>query len=246
MDRNRVIALAPQYYAIAICHALTDNNSITRIILENDELRGDLYEPAYFQAVRFVVDSGLVTVVQDDFADPYLTKADHFYDNWQKLVDIPQSPYQRFFEAPDKSIWLRSAIRNLNDALRNHKITADDWNNPNLEWAPLPVERANPKLQEAIEKLDDTIRAIDADNGYNATLPAEKEYVVENLKDAATKLKKDDTISYGYLKRKVLDNLTIVMNRFGQAAVGLAAQASRDAILAWLKEIGLKVLHWLI
>ena len=107
-------------------------------------------------------------------------------------------------------------------------------------------QKKRQKLEKATEELDKTIAAVEADNGYNATLPEERTYVVENFKEAASRLKKDDTISYAYLKRKVIDVLDVVIGRFGKAAVGLTAQAARAAIFEWLKEIGEKVLHWIV
>ena len=101
------------------------------------------------------------------------------------------------------------------------------------------------KLKKVTDELEKTIEAAEADNGYAANLPEEKAFVVENLKNAVEKLKTDNSISYAYLKRKVIDTLDILIHRFGPASLGLVAQAARAALFDWLKEIGGKALHWL-
>jgi hypothetical protein len=58
-------------------------------------------------------------------------------------------------------------------------------------------------------------------------------------------LKTEDSISYGYLKRKAFDALDIVIRRFGPASLGLVAQAARAALFDWIKEIAGKAIHWL-
>jgi hypothetical protein len=251
MDRRRLIELAPQYYILAICHYFntTINAASIEAIEQGIGISGFdfiLAKDALFHyALRSLVEKKMLDEFVDDFGPTIYRPAAEFQKVWSTLKSTRDTPYYRYALDSDGDAWIRSAIRQVNIALNEHKIRDVDFQNPDSEWEPLPLERDNPKLQKATKKLDETIAAIDADNGYNATLPEEKSYVVENLKDAANKLKKDDTISYAYLKNKVIDMLDVVIRRFGQAAVGVAAQGAKDAILAWLKEIGLNLLHWL-
>jgi hypothetical protein len=250
MDRRRLIELAPHYYIIAICDYFNTSSHAASIdAVERGIGLAHGFVPAkialFHYALRYLVEKKLLDEFLDDFGPTIYRPTPEFFKEWPTLKSTRDTPYHRYAMDLDSEAWIRSAINELNRALNEHKITEADFKRPDLEWEPLPVERDNSKLQKATKKLDETIAAIDADNGYNATLPEEKSYVVENLKEAANKLKKEDTISYAYLKREVIDVLDIVIRRFGQAAVGLTAQGAKDAILAWLKEIGMDLLHWL-
>ena len=230
---------------IAICHHIAENGGWTILATTPFMDTKAQFLPLLLHSLDLLVEKKMLTKITDDFGPTIYKRTSAFIDAWESVQKIPNSPYSKYALAPDKDAWINSAVESLDKALVEQRIKEVDFEKPDTEWAPLPVERSNPKLQEATRKLDETIAAIDADNGYNATLPEEKAYVVENLRDAVAKLKKEDTISYGYLKRKVINILDVVIRRFGKAAVGLTAQAARAAIFDWLKEIGAKVLHWL-
>jgi len=245
MDRKRLIELAPQYYIIAIYNYFIKEEVFSA---STDEIwykiRGS-NRPVFKNALRFLVANKMLDEFVDDFGPTVYQRTPGYSKAFELLSKTPKTPYYNYSLDSDGAAWIRSAMDKLDTALMNEPIEDVDFQNPDLEWEPLPVERDNPKLQIATKKLDEAIAAIDADNGYNATLPEEKAYVAENLKDAANKLKREDTISYAYLKQKVIDPLGSVIRRFGKAAVGLAAKVAKDAILEWLKEIGLNILHWL-
>jgi hypothetical protein len=185
----------------------------------------------------------MLVATKDEFGPTIYTRTAKFGPEWNALKKLPDTPYSRFALDPQRAEWIIAALDRVNKALEEQKIKTEDFIKPEAEWEPLPVDRKNPKLEKATEELDKTIAAVEGDNGYSATLPEERTYVVENLKEAANRLKKDDAISYAYLKRKVIDVLDVVIARFGKAAVGLTAQA---AIFDWLKELGEKVLHWIV
>jgi hypothetical protein len=168
-----------------------------------------------------------------------------FNARWTETKNQPDTPAFKYNLDPKGEVWLVTAMRSVNKALKEQDIKSDEFTKPDAEWEPLPVERTNSKLQKATEELEKTIAAAEADNGYAANLPEEKAFVVENLKNAVEKLKTGDSISYAYLKRKAIDTLDILIRRFGPASLGLVAQAARSALFDWIKEIAGKALHWL-
>ena len=104
---------------------------------------------------------------------------------------------------------------------KNTKLNEKDFVKVDAEWELIPVDRADPKLKLATQALEKTIEEVEQDNGYNATIPEEKGYVVDSLKDATEKLKKGDSISFAYLQRTAINSLDILIRRFGKASIGL-------------------------
>lgn len=241
MERNRLIVLAPQYYATAICMifesmAVASSDTIWHSAdFENG--------PTFWQAIQTLLEQGMLSSEEDEFGPTIFRRASTFNEQWNALKKSQGTPYSRY--ALGGRQWIVSALENLNKALKEQKVVTVDFSKPDAEWEPLPVDRKNPNLQNATKELDKTIIAVEGDNGYSATLPEERTFVVENLREANERLKKESTISYAYLKRKVIDVLDILIRQFGKAAVGLAAQAARQAVFDWLKELGEKALHWI-
>jgi hypothetical protein len=244
MERDRLIALAPQYYTIAIC-AFFDRTDVasSNTVWNNARLENG---PVFWRTLEMLVEMQMLTAVKDDFGPPIYKRAPNFEKEWNKLKETPDTPYSRYALDPQSALWIIAALENVHEALKKQKIKEEDLKKPDAEWEPLPIERQDPKLQKATKELDQTIAAVEADNGYSATLPEERAFVVENLKEATERLKKEDAISYAYLKRKVIDVLDVLIRRFGKAAVGLTAQAARAALFDWLKELGGKMLHWIM
>jgi len=245
MERSRLLELAPDYYTIAICNYFSKPaNSVasTHTVWGNGGIKN---WPLFTHVFKTLVQKGMLKKDEDDFGPTIYIRTDKFEPEWAALKKREGTPYSRFSLDPQREVWLNAALENVNKALEEQKITAKDLEKPEAEWEPIPVDRADPRLQLVTSELDKTIAAVEADNGYNATLPEEKAFVVDSLKSANEKLKKDDAVSYGYLKRKAIDVLDVLVRRFGKASVGLAAQAARAAIFEWLKGLGADILHWL-
>jgi hypothetical protein len=246
VERNRLVELAPQYYQIAFCAFFSKPNNK---IASSHTLWGDAksdHSPTFWHALNALVDKGMLQVIPDDFGPPLYTRTESFAAQWTEIKKQPNTPAFKYSLDPNNDAWLAAAILSVNKALKEQDIKNEDFAKPDAEWAPLPVERTNPKLQKATEELENAIKAANADNGYAANLPEEKAFVVENLNDAVAKLKTDDSISFAYLKRKAIDTLDILIRRFGKASLGLVAQAARAALFDWLKEIGAKAIHWIV
>jgi hypothetical protein len=244
MERDRLIELAPQYYTIAIC-AYFERNDVasSNTIWATTNARNS---PVFWRALELLVERKMLTAVKDDFGPTIYQRTASFAKDWDELQKQPDTAYSRYALDPLGGQWINTAMEAVNKALEEHKIKAEDLTKPDAEWEPLPLDRQSPKLEKATKQLDETIAVVESDNGYAATLPEERAYVVENLKEASERLKTQNEISYAYLKRRVIDVLDILIRKYGKAAMGVTAQAARAAIFDWLKELGEKALHWIM
>jgi hypothetical protein len=253
VERNRLLELAPQYYICAICSYFgrPDNRVASTTTLWNQagysegRAGGMKNSPLFWYTLNKLATDGFLDALTDDFGPTIYTRKDEFAAKWAELRKQPGTVYFKWDIDPAGPTWLANALDAVNKALGEQKIVQEDFQKPDAEWEPIPVDRGNPKLQAATEALQKTIEAVEQDNGYNATLPQEKSFVVDSLKEVEQKLQKSDEISFAYLKRKAIDALDILIRRFGTASVGLAASAARAAIFDWIKEAGGKFLHWL-
>jgi Skp family chaperone for outer membrane proteins len=200
----------------------------------------------FWHALHILVDKKMLEQITADFGPPLYRRTETFPPEWEEMKKQDRSPAYKFALDPQRTAWLANALLAVNNACDEQKITQEDFLKPEAEWEPIPIDRTDPKLQKVTEAIDKAIQAVEEDNGYNATMPEEKAFVVDSLKAATEKLKKDNAISYAYLKRKAIDTLDILIRRFGKGSVGLVAQAARAAIFDWLKDIGSQLLHWII
>jgi hypothetical protein len=247
MDRSRLIELAPQYYKIAICNfMLTSAPNIASSNTLWDSLPRNTNAPVFWRVLRELVDSKILDAIPDDFGPTLYRVTPNLRPTFETMQKVEGTPAHRWSMDPQRMVWLAAALQRVNSALEEQKIKNEDFQKPDAEWEPLPIERSDPKLQKVTAELDKTIEAVEADNGYSATYPEEKAFVADSLKAATEKLKRDNSISYAYLKRKAIDALDILIRRFGPASVGLIAQAARAALFDWLKSAGGKLLHWLV
>jgi len=116
----------------------------------------------------------------------------------------------------------------------------DIENTSSVDWEPLPVERDDPQLKQAIVALDAAITEIESDNGYSATEPDERNAVVSSLKTASEALKTQSQIYYFQFRSLIWEPLVKAGKRFGNAATGLSIQAAKEALKEvfkdWIKD----------
>ncbi len=243
MERDRLVKLAPRYYEIAVCNFFAGTSHGSRQTLGG--IGSIEFWAPLDAALRGLQEKKMLEAIPDDFGPTIFVRTDSFKDQWEEMKKDKTSPCYRYALDPQRDIWLKTALAAVNKAYKEEKIEDKDFLKPDAEWEPIPVDRADPKLQHVTRALEKTIEEVQQDNGYNATLPEEKAFVVDSLKAATEKLKRDDVVSFAYLKRKAIDVLDVIIHRFGTASVGLTAQAARAAIFDWLKSIGGQILHWL-
>jgi hypothetical protein len=240
MDKSEFVDKAPQYYALGIVVALAQNNNKSGktladldAIIESSSYKYFQKQPIVDHALGILVNAGAVEIIEDDFG-PEIIKATGSLQKWWKETELPA--FRKFAEVVSWD-WLKTAIKSVNDTYDRLKVTNDDFSIAvvDSQWEPIPLDRKDEKLQKATAELDKAIKAIESDNGYAASVPGERNYVVSRLKEMSAALKEKAEVVWPEVKANAIDPLGRVIKRFGPAAVGVAALAARKAIVEWLK-----------
>jgi hypothetical protein len=179
MDKKRFIEMAPLYYALAITTALRTSSGRAlslQGIVDKYTIpdRDDPTDPFMLLGQELILDRAilwlrqcdLVNFIDDDFGSPLLEQGSIWGTNQTKIFDDPDLPFYKYNKAVDGEGWLRSALLNISRQYHQLGITAEDFKNPDAEWAPLPLDRANDAaLQKTIDALDATLKHVREDNG---------------------------------------------------------------------------------
>jgi hypothetical protein len=172
-----------------------------------------------------------------------LSKSSSFFTTWTKLQEDKQYPFYKYALANDGDAWVRQALLGLDHQYQELEIKDEDFDDPPEEgWEPLPIDRDDPDLKSAIDKIDDTYEQVRADNGYAAHVPEERAYVMDSLEMVGRKLKEASAISLPYIRRYGIEPLSMLIRRFGPSAIGLLATAAKEALKEWLKKRGVFLL----
>jgi hypothetical protein len=156
------------------------------------------------------------------------------------LQQDQQYPFYRYSLANRSDEWVHEALQALDRQYDALEIKEEDFDEPpEQEWEPLPIDRDDPDLKTAMEKIDETYEQVRADNGYAAHLPEERAYVMDSLGLVARKLKEASAISVPYIRRYAIEPLSMLIRRFGPSAIGLIATAAKEALKEWLKKRGI-------
>jgi hypothetical protein len=253
VDKTEFLRLAHLYYAIAIIHRFQqDYRPLTLTEIEhaytNDTLFGT--EFSYFpranlmvRAVNFLVLQGAVNIIPDPFAPQILVQSKDYHDVFRKLTGDTYSPFYNYSLTNNSDHWIKEALINVERQYVTLGIQESDFDVPaDQQWEPLALERDDPQLDTAIRRIDETIEQVRGDNGYAATVPEERSFVLESLSTVSAKLNAAPSVSLSYLKRYAWEPLSILVRRFGPAALGLVATAAKEAIKEWLKKKGIVLL----
>jgi hypothetical protein len=257
MEKSRFVELAPSYYALAIAVHFVESGetySYRASIRETFTASSTRYDPnpynyigndvLFWRGVRTAEILGLIEIIPDEFGPPLYKKSEEFGDILNSLAQDKQSPfYKHQLAGSNGRSWLLTALHTVNERYKELQVESQDFNKTDQEWEPIPLDRRNEKLQEATKLLDQTIEELRSDNGYGATNIEEKNFVLEKLQSAARRLKKETQTSWMYVKEFALDPLSLLVRRFGEAAIGITAVAARTALIEWLKSVGVKVLE---
>jgi hypothetical protein len=254
MDKREFVRLAPQYYAMAIVRDVVNRgspasqSSIEKEYTVEDEDGDDyphLSSDVLFEAgLKVAIEQELVRIIRDPFGPVVIVAHEEIYENWKKLQESGDLPFRNYGLAPDKREWLQSALVTVNNTYRTLGMESTDFEEKaGDEWEPLPLDRNNEKVKEVLQRVDETIEQVRADNGYAVSAPEERAYVLDGLTTFRHKLDEATSISYGYIKKYGLEPLRTLSVRFGKAAIGIGAAAAKEAIIFWLKELGVKLLE---
>jgi hypothetical protein len=116
-------------------------------------------------------------------------------------------------------------------------ILPSDFESPERDWQPIPLDRQDEALQAAIISLDKTIKEIEQSNGYASEHAEERNFSIDNLRMLSQKLKGASTTSIAYVRTHGLTVLKRIQDRFVDTAIGEGAKETTKAILHWLHEI---------
>ncbi len=112
-------------------------------------------------------------------------------------------------------------------------------------WEPLPLDRQNPALAQAIEKIDELIQAVEQDNGYAANEPDERNFILSALRIGVQALK-DQTVIYGMqFQAFIWEPIKKIATRFAPGAIGVLADAAKEGLKEAFKHVAKKILdNW--
>lgn len=258
MDKSRFVEVSPFYYALAIITHMQRNwggpvsrSSLVRAFTHASET-GDPEE--YYcllekellldKAISWLVEQEMIAVIPDEFGPPIYQQTASFDPHWAELKRDERLPFGRYALSPDGEDWVRAALVSVNREFDKHLIMLGDFDQQRSEWEPIPLDRVDPQLNAAIDAIDEAIEMVRSDNGYSATLPEERTFVLDSLANASQTLKEANSTSWPYVRTYALEPLGRLIRRFGAAAIGIAATVARDSLLTWLKAAGVKIIDW--
>ena len=80
--------------------------------------------------------------------------------------------FQRYGTLGDKGkrSWLNDALDQVAKERERLEVQDSDFDEPDYEWRPIPLDRDEPELQTAIRAVDEIVESVRTDNGYAANL----------------------------------------------------------------------------
>jgi hypothetical protein len=254
MEKGRFVEVAPLYYALAICAYFLDRSGsayaheiesyFTQPETPEDPEVHYLERPLLFaHGMRWLADRGMVEQLFDDFGPTIYRRTDSFASTWEELIGTRDLPFYNFNVVHDALGWLHTALSRVNTTFHRLDITEEDFENPDSDWQPIPLERDDLKLKAATDAIDATIAEVRSNNGYNATLPEERDFVLAGLEAVSNTLKTATSTSLPYLRKYAIEPLMLLVRRFKDAAIGVLATTARETIIDFLKEHGARFLE---
>jgi hypothetical protein len=246
MDKAEFIKQAPLFYALAIAALLNDadgavseraldehyTTSNRTCLIDDPQLRS--------LAMEWLHAHSLIRIRKASFGPPLFYKSETFEDTWEVLLQ-EEMPFSIYGEVDEQHQWLSQALYEIRATHNRLRIQDEDYTQPSDDWAPIQLDTSQPAFNRAVEDLDKAIADIRADNGYAATFPEEREYVIDGLQTTVSKLQ-TGSIAAGYIK-DAWEKLTIVGRRFSGAALELVALGAKQAIIDFVKQQGGELLR---
>lgn len=256
MDKKEFIDYAPIYYSLAIAaftRKQTDPFTRDEVIADyryNQEdgftEEADTYlhhELLVDVAFQWLIEKGFLSVVPDRFGEEIYGRSKDFSKEWEAFSKDGDLPFQKYSTVGDR--WLQGALLKINTEFERLKITQEDFANPDLDWKPLPLDRDNPSLKEAIKNLEKLVEEVRKDNGYAATLPQERNFVLNDLSQGLATLKEDKETSATFIRDKIIANLKRIAVRFKAGAKHVLAKAIVDGLSEYVKQKAAEFIHYI-
>lgn len=248
MDKADFIRLAPDYYKLAVVLVLREERGyVPSFSLKSKyyERHPDSTDPddgysllendALLQlAIDTLVKEQVIDALLDPFGPSQFRAGEGLGTYIDENLADASSPLHKAEASGDAERWLRAALERLNKIGAELEVTADDWQQPEAEWEPIPIERDNEAFLRAEAAVDHAIKEVEQNNGYASAHPEERNFVLEKLKLLSARFKSAKDISIGYVRANGVEALRKISHRFGNAAVGKVADAAITALLTWL------------
>jgi hypothetical protein len=247
MDKKQFVESAPLYYAAAIYRAMREEShsssqSIKDAYRVTDEDDPEGYTLLYVRvlfgaAIDWLKSRDMISIVTDDFGPDIYTVSQTGEAHFNYLSRDPKSPFGKMqLVAASAKGWLDPALRQVNIKFDELKVQAADFENPDAEWRPLPLEKSDAQREQVIEALDNVVQNIEQTNEYAEKLPEEKAHVIAGLTTLATTLRTATSTSLPFIKTYGLDPLAKLLKRFAGAALETTISVARLALTEWLKK----------
>lgn len=195
-----------------------------------------------------VLEVGLLSVLPHVFGPTLYDRPSDFAKRWQEVKRTAPSSsiLNSHWRHGSSRAWLIEGLKAVNAAYDELQVSASDFESSGYdEWEPLPLNRTDPKLQEAIRQVDATIEQVRGDNGYTATKAEERSFVLDKLGSLSKALKTEAKVSWMYLNEFGFKPLGILIQRFKGAVTEALATAAKGALLDWLKGFGAKAIEFI-
>jgi hypothetical protein len=176
----------------------------------------------------------MIKIRSDPFGPPIYSQSDDFTGEWDKLLKDETLPFSTYQAAGRSNDWLIPALHSLENHFVNMDMRAEDFDNPDAEWAPIEIDGDDPVAKTAISSLQDIIEEVRSDNGYSASYPHERDYVLHGLEGTLDKFK-SSSISPGYV-RVAIDRLRMLAARFSGTLKDAAIAAAKAALIEFAKK----------
>ena len=246
MDKAEYVEKAPIYYALAIAVVLERSTGpMPEFKIKNMFPDASDSQPdddgsllgrwmIWDRAVSWLIARHMIKVKSDPFGPPIYSKSDDFTGEWDKLLGDDNLPFATYQAAGQSDDWLIPALHSLENHFVNMDMKAEDFDNPDGEWEPIEIDADDPDAKKAISSLQDIIEEVRSDNGYNASHPHERDYVLEGLQGTLEKFK-SSSVSAGYI-RVAIDRLRMLSIRFSGTLKNVASTGTTAALLEFAKK----------
>jgi hypothetical protein len=245
MDKAEFVERAPIYYALAIAVALERSTGpmpefkikgkFPTLDDASPEDNGSLIERwmNWDRAVAWLLSRNMIKIKNDPFGPPIFSQGPKFAEQWNTLIQDEDLPFSTYDAAGKSDDWLIPALYSLENHFVNMDIKAEDFENPDFEWAPIKIDAEDPAVKKAISSLEGVIEDVRSDNGYSASHPQERDYVLEGLQGTLDKFR-SPSISAGYV-RVAIERLRMLGRRFAGTLKDVAIAAAKGALIEFAK-----------